>query len=129
MGICVKRILQDAGRTTELKISGILDHWLKNDLNTSWPTLVKALKEMNHPRLAEKLAKEYCNQGGRYTKSRRLNISLINMQCCSCYLVSHATHVQLVAAYILPSNFSCSYMLSVYSMCNKQVSYAGLVVA
>ena len=64
---CVTRILQDAGGTKELKVSGILDHWLKNDLNASWATLVKALKEINHRRLAEKLAKEYCIQGGRYT--------------------------------------------------------------
>ena len=65
----VTRILQDAGGTTELKVSGILDHWLKNDLNASWATLVKALKEMDHGRLAERLAKEYCNQGGRYTRT------------------------------------------------------------
>ena len=61
----VQRILQDAGGTTELKVSGILDHWLKNDLNASWATLVKALKEMNHGRLSEKLAKEHCHQEGR----------------------------------------------------------------
>ena len=69
---CVTRILQDSGGTTELKVSGILDHWLKNDLNASWPTLVKALKEMNHRRLAEKLAKEHCNQGGKCTNTRGL---------------------------------------------------------
>lgn len=63
----VKRIIQDAGGSTERKITDILDHWLKNDSNPSWSTLVKALEEMNHRRLAEKLAKEYCNEGGRYT--------------------------------------------------------------
>ena len=60
---CVTRILQDAGGTTELKVSNILEHWLKNDLNASWATLVKALKEMNHGRLAERLAKNSGLQG------------------------------------------------------------------
>ena len=59
----VTRILQDAGGTERQK-TGILDHWLKNDLNASWATLVKALKQINHGVLAEKLAKQYCNEGG-----------------------------------------------------------------
>ena len=58
----VTRILQDAGSTTERQKSGILDHWLKNDLNASWPTLVKALEKMDHKRLAERLEKTYCSQ-------------------------------------------------------------------
>ena len=58
----VKRILQDAGSTTERQKSGILDHWLRNDFNASWPTLVKALEKMDHKRLAEKLEKTYCSQ-------------------------------------------------------------------
>ena len=58
----VAQILQDVGNTTERQKSGILDHWLKNDSNASWPTLVKALKEMDHKRLAEGLEKTYCSQ-------------------------------------------------------------------
>ena len=58
----VKRILQDAGSTTERQKSGILDHWLKNDFNASWSTLVKALEKMDHKRLAQRLEKTYCSQ-------------------------------------------------------------------
>ena len=63
----VTKTLHEAGGTTERQKTGILDHWLRNDLNASWATLVKALKKMNHGVLAEKLTKKYCNQGGRYT--------------------------------------------------------------
>ena len=63
----VTQILQDARGTTEREKTGILDHWLKNDRNASWATLVKVLKQMNHGVLAEKLAKRYCNEGGMYT--------------------------------------------------------------
>ena len=63
----VTRIIQDAGSTTEKQKTGILDHWLKNDLNASWPTLVKSLKEMDHGRLAEKLEKNYCLQVAKGT--------------------------------------------------------------
>lgn len=60
----VTKILQDAGNDTERKKSKILENWLKNDSKASWPTLVKALKEMNdHGRLAEELAKTYCGPG------------------------------------------------------------------
>lgn len=62
----VAQILQEwamAGtNTTERQKSEILHHWLKNDLNASWPTLVKALKEMDHKRLAERLEKTYYSQ-------------------------------------------------------------------
>lgn len=61
----VTRILQDAGSTTERQKSGILDHWLRNDSNASWPTLVKALKGMDHGRLAERLAKNYGLHGAK----------------------------------------------------------------
>ena len=64
----VTRILQDAGSTTEKQKTGILDHWLKNDSNASWPTLVKALKEMDHGRLAERLEKNYCLQIAKGTR-------------------------------------------------------------
>ena len=71
----VTRIIQDAGSDTEKQKTGILDHWLKNDSNASWPTLVKALKEMDHKRLAERLEKTYCVQVkyigmGLYIKDR-----------------------------------------------------------
>ena len=51
----VTRVLQDH----EDEILGILDHWLKCDSNASWRTLVKALKDMDHISVAERLAKTY----------------------------------------------------------------------
>lgn len=66
----VKRILHDAGSYTERQKQEVLDHWLKNDLNASWPTVVKALKGMDHGRLAESLAKTYGGQGPRAKGTR-----------------------------------------------------------
>lgn len=63
----VTRILQDANNTTEKRKLGILDHWLNNDLKASWYTVVKALKKMDHKRLAERLAKTYCSQEAKGT--------------------------------------------------------------
>ena len=73
----VKKILQDAGSDTERQKSEILDHWLKNDSNASWPILVKALKEMDHRGLAERLDKTYCSQESKGTYLRRLRLYIV----------------------------------------------------
>ena len=71
----VKKILQDAG-SIERQKSEILDHWLKNDSNASWPILVKALKEMAHNSLAERLEKTYGSQEAEGTY-----VGILVMKC------------------------------------------------
>lgn len=52
-------ILKNAFGDIERQKSGVLEHWLKSDVNASWLTLVKSLKKIHYVTLACSLERKY----------------------------------------------------------------------
>ena len=52
-------LLKNATGDIERQKSNVLEHWLNNDLEASWPTLVKTLRNINHVALGDRLEKKY----------------------------------------------------------------------
>ena len=52
-------LLKNATGDIERQKSNVLEHWLNNDLDASWPTLVKTLRNINHVALGDRLEKKY----------------------------------------------------------------------
>lgn len=55
----VEIILKDAAGDIDRQKSGVLEQWLKSDLDASWRTLAQALRKIDHVRLANSLENKY----------------------------------------------------------------------
>ena len=57
----VTTLLKNAKDDINRQKSDVVEHWLKNDSDSSWKALVKTLRNIDHVRLANRLERTYIN--------------------------------------------------------------------